>query len=604
MADQNIISIYKIDRDNDFFEGSKTHKEIIKKIVDRGNLKIDLKQKKARNTGAEFADYESLSVNLQNNYGFTVELYHSQRTVPNAWNDFLAPVLAAEDRKRLQNRNHDFIVFVYNTKDIFCFTGGIASNLVDDICDRSFPKELMIRLSDPEKIKQAKSRGLTGAFYARELYFRGDYSITPTESFGSVWKDVRASIREAVRKDPDWITLLGEKTARDLNCDIKNSFKLRKRVSFSNAVKLAKKFDDELKRALTPEEKRGFYFLNTIEIIKNKQEKEILMNRIVEEAYAFLSNRKGVTFDYDFCHVDYANFLEADKYVAKVGNSYLKEWEETPTAAQILFDLKAAFDMTTLESFKNDIKNSVQIVAECNADKLKNTRGSILDHLHGEIQVGAKIYFLIDKEWCLIKDEFLKVLSKEFKDYIKSDIFCNIPLELWGEGLDEGPYNELHLGKTDFLVADRITINGIELFDLLYWDKKHLYIIQVKDGLGASTRDACSQLRNSARLIEESLKEGEHQKLKDFYGRLSSTKTSYTQKPEFKKQLKGIGTEQKFIELFQNKKIIYVLASRYGNTPPDITKTRSNIAKFEILGLKDSIKQTDGSFMIHQIKKV
>jgi hypothetical protein len=151
-------------------------------------------------------------------------------------------------------------------------------------------------------------------------------------------------------------------------------------------------------------------------------------------------------------------------------------------------------------------------------------------------------------------------------------------------------------------VGDRITMEGIELFDLLRYDGENLYIIQVKDGLGASTRDACSQLRNSSRLIEESVKTSECAKLREYHSRLSISGTAYAQTEKFKAQMRAVGTADDFVNLFKSKKRVYVLAFRYGNRVEDAVGTGSNIAKFEILGLKDHIKMTDAQFRLFQIK--
>lgn len=606
MAKENVISIFKIDTEsNSLSDCDGVIVEIIKKIISRSNKKVGIKRQK-NTKGYEFSDYTLLPIRDVDTYGFTVDLYHSSRIVPNAWDDFLANILNDQEEK-FWNRNHDFIVFVYDADSLFCFTGGIASNLVEDISDENFPREIMIRLSDPERIKQAKSRGLTGAFYARELYFRGNYSISPTEAFGSVWKDIRASIKDSIWEDADWKVMLGEKTNRDLNCDIRSSFKIRKRLDFNSAVKLVKKLKDELRRPLTQTEQEGFYFLNTIKIVKNKDEKQILGQELAKKAFTFLTSLKTSTsFDYDFCHKKYAEFLEADHYFAKRNVEKLAEWKYINSAEEVLADLKGKIDLTNLKNFTEDFSKNIKILSENDADNLKNTTGTLLEHLHGELEIGKgnkrKNYFLIDKEWCLVQDNFLELISAEFQDYIQPDIFCTIPLNTWAGG-NEGPYNESYLANNNFLVGDRVTIGGIELFDLLHYNKEQVFIIQVKDGLGASTRDACSQLRNSARVIEESLKDSNHKKLKDYYNRLHNSGLVYAKTSEFKKTMANVPSEDKFVELLKNRKRTYVLAFRYGQNIDDIVKVNSNIAKFEILGLKDDIKLTNASFKLFQIKR-
>jgi hypothetical protein len=84
--------------------------------------------------------------------------------------------------------------------------------------------------------------------------------------------------------------------------------------------------------------------------------------------------------------------------------------------------------------------------------------------------------------------------------------------------MDEGTYNECYLydvsrpvaeeqpapytfAEGGWIVGDRICPDGIELFDSLYFTGNKTYIYHVKEGFGQKTRDACSQLLNSSRMI-------------------------------------------------------------------------------------------------------
>jgi hypothetical protein len=604
MSKENQISIYKIDRDNILFTDCHSSDEIIKKIINRANENIGIKRKR-REGRRELDDYSKLDIRNLDTYDFNIKLFHSKRIIPNSWDDFLNLVIIS--RNNYLNSNHDFIVFVYNDDNIFCFTGGIACNEVDDIADVSFPQELMIRLSDPEKIRSAINRGLTGSLYARHLFFRGNYSISPTEAFGSIWKDIRILIRKEILDDPDWRNFLGEKS-KDVSCDIKISFKIHKKVSFQEAIRLISKLNRELKRDLTPEQQSNFYFLNTIKIIENKEEKERLKKLLINKAYDYL-NEDIDDFDYDFCHKDYISFFEANEYIAKKNRTTLVRWSHIDNAKQVLDDLKEFFTLDNFKQFFTEFDNEIKIISHNDDSNLNEPKDSIFGHLNGELQViengVSKNYFFIDKEWCSIEDEFLKVLTSSYKSYIKDDnSFCNIPLKKWVSG-NEGNYNESYLNKEKFLLGDRITLNGVEFFDLLYFDEvnKKLYIIHVKDGLGSSTRDACSQLRNSAKLIEESMKENKNKKIKEFFHKLKNSSVEYTNKKKFKDQLSNIAnSDNNFFNLFKNNKRIYVLAFHYGNNINDIISCKSNISKFEILRLKDDIKFTGSDFKLFQIK--
>ena len=88
-------------------------------------------------------------------------------------------------------------------------------------------------------------------------------------------------------------------------------------------------------------------------------------------------------------------------------------------------------------------------------------------------------------------------------------------MNAWVSG-KEGPYNDSYCNNPNFIVGDRIILDGIEYFDLLYiGEAGKVYIIQVKKGFGGKARESCSQIRNSAKMIESSLAGDNPKKLKE-----------------------------------------------------------------------------------------
>ena len=91
------------------------------------------------------------------------------------------------------------------------------------------------------------------------------------------------------------------------------------------------------------------------------------------------------------------------------------------------------------------------------------------------------------------------------------DISCFLYLR-FNTRLSEGEYNELyHCLGSDYLVGDRILGKSTELFDVAFIEKGEkeednaIYLFHVKDELGQHTREACSQIRESAYQIYTSL---------------------------------------------------------------------------------------------------
>jgi uncharacterized protein (TIGR04141 family) len=159
-----------------------------------------------------------------------------------------------------------------------------------------------------------------------------------------------------------------------------------------------------------------------------------------------------------------------------------------------------------LDSLDSFIENMESMFLETTQDEIDiGTAGKIYAHLHGEIQHDNKTYFLVDKQWYLVKDSFLEVLQLDFDQYVSGDRIIDrttIDLTAWTTGV-ESRYNDSYCPNTNFIVGDRVILDGIEYFDLLYiGDPDKVYVIQVKKGFGGKTRESCSQIRNSAKMIE------------------------------------------------------------------------------------------------------
>ena len=111
MSQENLISIYKINTENIFFNDcNNDFEKIIDSIINRGNEKNKAKREKRKD--ARLKDYSFLEIRDIENYGFNIKLYHSKRITPNSWNLFLSNVLSNNSDINLFNTNHDFPLMI------------------------------------------------------------------------------------------------------------------------------------------------------------------------------------------------------------------------------------------------------------------------------------------------------------------------------------------------------------------------------------------------------------------------------------------------------------------------------------------------------------
>ncbi|MCB1075695.1 MAG: hypothetical protein KDK59_09205 [Simkania sp.] len=163
----------------------------------------------------------------------------------------------------------------------------------------------------------------------------------------------------------------------------------------------------------------------------------------------------------------------------------------------------------------------------------------------------------------LPEDKATFVISETPKDFPNHlQPFLEEKHHLYKEVKNEGEYNALYIEEPTFLVGDRITPNGIELFDLLKEAEEELYLYQVKESISEKATKACSQLRNAASALAGALLNpgGSSNILEKFWSEAISDKKD----PYFKKlttSYRKYGKE-KFFELFQRdrKNICFVLA--------------------------------------------
>jgi len=178
---------------------------------------------------------------------------------------------------------------------------------------------------------------------------------------------------------------------------------------------------------------------------------------------------------------------------------------------------------------------------------------------------------------------------------------------------DEGPYNEGYLydilngedkpfqaSENGWIPGDRIEPEGIELFDLIHFPKQKvgarenppLFLYHVKETFGQKTRDACSQIFNSAILIQEARSGKE--KILDKFIKETTGKDSSGYKQKVNKQIESLG-KQTFKNLFLKRKIVFVYAfvdSR--KTPFSIQKKPSSIKKESSSSSKSEISTVGG----------
>lgn len=522
--------------------------------------------------------------------GMNVTCYHKKR-ITQEWFEFLKEIIDDKE-KEFQNINHDFLCFFFDNLEIYAITAGSSFNTIQFYIDDSFPFEIGKKLLAGD-FKQIESRELTGASYSKIENYRRNYTLSRQESFGKIWKRILGALNKDVIKEINNLALLLDldKKTKTINALIKSSFTIRKSFQLQDIVKLINTFKSL--PDLNDEQKRKFLFLDTIKDIK-KDMYPVLYNELIESLYNIYKNDSFDEADsFDFCHPKSTEeFLYGYNYNLKG-----EEFDDVPYLSDILLKIKEKklLNEENLEEFKMFFKKEdITFSFEDYLDLRCNLKNSI----HGEVKYGSNVYFLIDCKFYQTVGTFLNTIKEDFIEEVfnKKIIINYLPLITWEKNIykKEKLYNIECSNVKGFIHGDECFLKTergeIELFDLIFSDDNNTYIIQVKNGFGASMRNACSQIKMAADLIEQDLRDNK-KNLRNYY---------------HNNNMQNIELEE-FLNLF-DKSRHYVLAcsteQKFEEDDFKNEKLFSHIAKYEVLSLINDMKNKQLSFFIQHINKV
>lgn len=185
---------------------------------------------------------------------------------------------------------------------------------------------------------------------------------------------------------------------------------------------------------------------------------------------------------------------------------------------------------------------------------------AVMNYLEGEMVHEGKLYWRIAKCWYYVLDDYIKKIDDKFRQILRNHLLpsddpvgLRVPWDYWEDSkaikLDEGYYNEQYKEFPNYYVGDKklTYFESIELADIIYRrDKETYYLYHVKNGFDHVVRDACSQIVNSARLINS-----ERRTHNALTANISKTETYLKQKID----MKNCDTTRK---LFLGKRVVFV----------------------------------------------
>ncbi|KAK7590249.1 hypothetical protein V9T40_001862 [Parthenolecanium corni] len=342
--------------------------------------------------------------------------------------------------------------------------------------------------------------------------------------------------------------------------------------------------------------------------------KEELDNQLVEKIFSQWTNENeplGV-----IRHKILEDFLYSNSFEIKIGSSVYKNiGSKPPEMKKIIKRIIEIIGAQDIDAFQEALqKGKLKFIDQASQEQEE----SIIDCIEARIEFNGDTHFKIKKMWYIIEANHMALLREDFKELLnhhlirKLDDIGQLPKPWKGYKPPGGKYkldseavycrsywdntevwDEPEVSNEGYLVFDQILPRKIEPCDILKYNKDTVYLYHVKETFGQATRDACSQLLNSAAMIRGALtlKFQPSKFLDELW--VEATKANFTKDWEIKlrSRLESLGKE-KFIDIFRKRKIIFVYAYLPGRKNGPLSEmlklTEKRIAENIVKKLKES----------------
>lgn len=591
MTDKIQTNIYLL---KDEVRISKNGKNLVKK-TDYDFLKSYLRSKAYKE--------QPIKETLKSN--FRIKVFHKKTPTEVKWKEFIKSVVHDDSDILKENKAkiESFIILFINEKSgrIFASTGGYANATMQEIASVDFGIQILSRIVkvDDKALKSTKERNLTGGIQGEVKFFRNDHNLYENDSFGKVYNELNASLTKQ-----NLIDSFGFKRTDlqgDSICIAKNYFSIKKAISFDELERLVEKCEILLS-------KKPIVEINSIDKISRRESAliEKLKEEVNKNIFKDYQSAESV-FSIEISNRDFEKYFQAHTSIFSFGykrKEFKIEFEGCVRAIHdVLPKMKEKINDCSFEEFLKILNSGYLETFDENQVTLTSDR--FFNHFCAEIIFDSKTYFLMEREWYIIKHSFLEKINKQALEFLSSKIYDGPEMKLWSEGT-ENEYNNSYLKNKGCFVFDKFTPRNIEACDILRVEGDTVYFYHVKKGFDNSMRDLCSQVMIAGKKVFEDVK-SDYEYLQELHDDVKNNNgiTSYYRnaKGQF-----GRVSKSKFIQLLRNKKVVFVLAvldsaKNERDLVTNLEDFESNIAKFALIELSKYMNGLGANFQIVQLKK-
>ncbi len=563
-------------------------------------------------------------------FGFGL-LYYARRTqtISNLAKSLIA---LGADQTELETSKLETIGFLYrqyvhpNTKqtadDIFSLTSGDGWHRVSPFTDYTFPHAVLVRVLD-SKAHSIDNQALVGNTLRSNKIFKEDETLQLTR----LYDKFVTNITSRIRSHSSLYRLQTFRTEGGKYPKVTHQVEIE-----TGAIRFHKQFSHADFPSLLDHLSRIYHGEKTHLIKVDKQEKILdepgdeeedcddlafwkylkpvssdeiaglnqLMDTAIWEAFSgnistplFFSHR--LVTDYS----DSTSFRLVSHHIPR-NKAMDSKWESRKSAqevlellAELIPDLKTCETSAEFAKIFREIKFEFKIRGNTQTCPLRDMFG-------GEVRITKTqtSYFRLGTLWLSLSIDYLHWVEKEFRDLLSQCLVnSNNPHHLpmpWPtdevikaakqgkKGLyGEDVYNRQYSDQNNYLVGDRVTLENIELFDVLQYipTSQELILYHVKKGFGQATRDAASQVRVSSELLHDYLTALPSQPQTRLDQLCKALEKRYNH------CLNNVGGKETFINAFKRNKITYVYAV--------YDKSKKNRSLQDELKVREQLKNAD-----------
>lgn len=546
---------------------------------------------------------------------FKIILFYNMYPPDVKWKGFLKKITKKDQNilKSKKSWTESFVLILTNKNNNISYgiVGGLGYFAIQGFINNSFGIDVLSRLikKSDKVIRSTKEQSVVGGILGEIKFFRNNYNLYENEGFGKIYQELDTYLDKEILIDK--FRFSAQELKRGTVCVAKASFKINKSLTIEGLLRIIRECENII-------ETEAPIDINSVVKLLTKKDGN-LISELKKELYKQLWERyKGTeeSFIFDICHKEFEKYLTASRYIVRRNYSiknYFGDYIFTN-----LYNIDDIFKQMQDQRYSPENEQDFIKIIESlhiysfNEDEDVNppTHGRLTDHILGDVLYKGKRYFLIDKTWYQIKDNFIRGLNKYCEDFVKNNYDSNNNglKNKWKAGNSENQYNQKYIGDKNTIVLDRITPENIEPCDILKWDDKNLYFYHVKKGFGNTMRDLCSQILIATRRLKENiLSTGPKTYIEGIYNELSDkigSTTAYFD--EAGKQTQHY-SKKEFLKLFNQRKPIFILAvlddRKRNRKLEDIEQFGSNIAKFSLQELVKDMRGLEIEFRIVQLEK-